>query len=138
MAIPLINGKSYDWAQIIVTVAGSPKAECRAISYKATQEKQNNYGQGANPTSRGRGRKTYEGSLTLSLVDLEALRDVSPNRDILDLPMFTITVTWAGADLIPLNHVLKNVDFTEDDITAAEGDMGLSVEIPFIFSHVIK
>ena len=138
MAIPLINGESYDWSQIVVTVAGSPKAECKAISYTATQEKTNNYGQGSSPTSRGRGRKTFEGSLTLSLADLEAVRDVSPNRDILDLPMFTITVTWIPLNGIPLNHVLKNVDFTEDALTVAEGDTDIAIELPFIFSHVEK
>jgi len=138
MAIALINGESYDWSQIVVTVLGSPKAECKAISYTASQEKTNNYGQGSLPTSRGRGRKTFEGSLTLSLADLEALRGVSPNRDVLDIPPFTITVTWIPRNGIPLNHVLKNCDFTEDVLTVAEGDTDIPVELPFIFSHIEK
>ena len=135
----LNSGQSYVWKDIIINIDGVPFAEAKAITYTSSQEKALNYGQGAKPTSVGFGRKNYEGSLTLSLADVESLRETAPNRDLLDLPPFSITVTWAptGGGL-PVNHILKSVCLTEDPLAVAEGDTDIPVELAFIFGDIQK
>ena len=39
MATPLINGRSYDFTQIIVTILGVPVASVSKITYNQKQEK---------------------------------------------------------------------------------------------------
>jgi hypothetical protein len=140
MASILINGTSYSWAQITINIQGTPLYGVTAISYKTSQEKTNNYGQGNRPVSRGRGRKETEASLTLRLGELEALRNSISNRDILDIPPFDITVAFIpnNADINqPLVHTLKNAEFLEDPVDSTEGDTTIEVDVPLIISNVI-
>ena len=135
--IPLINGTSYSWAQIVVNINGTPLIGITSISYTTTQEKTNNYGMGNRPTSRGRGRKETEASFTLRLAELEALRNSVGNRDILDIPPFDVVVSWLPEDTtIPVSHTLKNAEFLSDPVEVNEGDTSIEVECPLIISHV--
>ena len=139
MASILINGTSYSWAQITINIQGTPLYGVTAISYKTSQEKTNNYGQGNRPVSRGRGRKETEASMTLRLGELEALRNSISTRDILDIPPFDITVAFIpnNADINqPVVHTLKNVEFLEDSVDSSKGDTSIDVDIPLIISDV--
>ncbi|WP_205630531.1 hypothetical protein [Flavobacterium psychrophilum] len=53
---PLINGREYGWADIVVNISATPIIGIRAIKYEEEQEKENIYGAGRNPVSRGYGR----------------------------------------------------------------------------------
>ncbi len=86
--IPLVNGRAYDFAQIVVTILGVPLAGVSAISYAEEQEKTNNFGQGNRPVSRGQGAIDASGSITISMNDVEALRDVAPDGSLLKIPAF--------------------------------------------------
>ncbi len=137
MAQPLINGTAYSWSQIRVNINGTPLIDITSISYKTVQEKTDNYGQGNRPTSRGRGRKTVEASITLRLGELEALRNSAPNRDILDVPPFDISVAFIPENNgVIVAHSLKNAEFLEDPVEANEGDNEVLVEVPLIVSHI--
>ena len=138
MAKQLINGTEYTWSQLIITIDSIPYAEIRALNFTVSQEKTNTYGIGANPTGRGRGRKTFEGSISISLGDIESLRQTAPNGDLLDLPPFSITASWipkTGGNL-PINKVLQNCEFTEDSLTTEEGSTETTIELPFIFAGI--
>lgn len=137
MATPLINGEAYSFGQIIVNVLGVPIVGVRSISYRSEQEKTNNYAQGNNPISRGRGQKTVTGSIEIEMADILALRSaVGGDGSLLDLPFFDVVVTWANAQG-PFTDVIKNVDFTTDGPESEQGTTQQTVVLDFIASHVV-
>ena len=135
---PLINGKSYSWADITVNIGGTPVAGIVAISYKRSQEKTNNYGSGPKPVSRGRGNKEYEASITLHMEEVERLLDAAPNRDLLDIPAFDINVTFESSPDQIANHVLKFAEFTEEANDIAQGDSVIEMELPLVIADIQK
>ena len=141
MASVLINGTAYSWAQITINIQGTPLYGVTAISYTETQEKTNNYGQGSNPVSRGRGRKEYESSITIRFGEMEALRNSIASRNLVDIPPFDITVAFIpnNADTnLPVVHTLKNAEFTTDGADITEGDTSIEVDLPLIISNIIR
>lgn len=136
MATPLINGRAYDYAQIEVNILGVPVAGISAISYTEEQEKVNNFGAGSNPVSRGHGAKNASGSITISMNDIEAIRDAAPQGSLLAIPSFDISVTFLNAQKV-VTHVLKNVEFTNDGVEATQGDTNIERAFDVVLSHIV-
>ena len=136
MATPLINGRAYDFAQIVVDVAGSPLASVSAISYTEEQEKVNNFGAGSRPVSRGHGAINASGSMTISQNDVEALRDAVEGGSLLSIPSFDVVVTFLNAQKV-VTHTLKNVEFLNDGVEATQGDTDLQRSFDVVMSHVV-
>jgi hypothetical protein len=130
----LINGIEYSWSTITITVNGTPVAGATSINYTQTRTKENIYGAGDQPVSRGRGNTEYEGSLTLLKSELEALKNSSPNRNILKIPPFTITVSFVPEGAQPVSEVLKYVEFTEQPFDGSQGDTSFELELPFVYA----
>jgi hypothetical protein len=63
--IPLINGNTYSWGDIIFSVAGVPVTGVTGIEYSDNQEVTDNYGAGRYPVSRSKGRISCTGKITL-------------------------------------------------------------------------
>ena len=66
MANPLINGVTYSWSNVKLVLFGVPVIGITQIEYKRKQNKENNYGMGTDPISRGYGNKEYEGKINFS------------------------------------------------------------------------
>jgi hypothetical protein len=135
MSVPLINGKSYDYTQIVFNIFGVAVAGISSISYKEEQDKTNNFGTGNRPVSRGQGPIDASGSIELSMNDVEALRDVAPNGSLLQLPMSDITITFGNTQKV-VTHVLKNVEFKSDGVEASQGDTDIKMSFDLVMSHV--
>lgn len=136
MAKELINGKAYDWSQIVSTINGTELNGVQAIDYEEVQEKANNYGAGSRPVSRGRGRIEPTASITLDMTEAEKLTDSAPNRNLLEIPPFDITVTFDNAGKV-VTHVIKNCEFTNNVRSLEEGATGTSVELTLLPSHIV-
>ena len=121
MATVLQNGRAYDFGQVIVNILGVPVVGVSSISYTMEQEKTNNFGQGYNPVSRGKGAKNASASIEISMNDVEAIRDVAPAGDLTEIPAFDIVVTYLN-DQKPVTHVLKSCEFTDDGVETSQGD----------------
>lgn len=135
MAFPtLINGIEYSWSTITITVNGTPVAGATSVNYTETRTKENIYGSGDKPVSRGRGNREYEGALTLLKSELEALKNSSPNRSVLDIPPFTITISFVPDGAQPVTEVLKYVEFTEQPFDGSQGDTSFELELPFVYA----
>ena len=132
---PLINGKAYDYTQIVATIGGSPLAGITGINYTETQEKVNNFGAGNRPVSRGRGPIDASGSLDIDMNEIEAIRDAAPNRSLLQIPPFDVTVTYLNEQKV-ITHVLKNVEFLSDGVETSQGDTNISRSFDIVLSHV--
>jgi hypothetical protein len=133
---PLINGRAYDFAQVIVTVLGVPVASVSAIDYEETQDKKNNYGAGNRPVSRGAGAIEVTASIEFSMNDAEAIRRVAPNGSLLQVPAFDITVFF-GNPQNPTTHVLKNCEFLKDGVSGTQGDTDLKYKYDLLPSHIV-
>ncbi len=136
MATPLINGRAYDFAQINMSILGVPVNGVSAISYTEEQEKVNNFGAGSRPVSRGHGAINASGSVTLSMNEVEAIRDAAPEGSLLRIPAFDITVTFLNEQKVE-THVLKNVEFTNDGLDASNGDTTLERGFDLVLSHIL-
>ena len=135
MAVTLVNGRAYDFTQITAVVLGVPLAGITAINYTEEQDKANNPGTGNRPVSRGRSMIDASGSIDISMNEVEALRDAAPNGSLLQIPPFDIVVVF-GNPQKPVTHVLKNVEFLNDGVESAQGDMDLIRTFDIIISNV--
>lgn len=132
---PLINGRAYDFAQIVCNVLGVPLMGISSVTYSEEQEKTNNFGAGKWAVSRGHGAVDASASFDIHMNDIEALRDAAPNGRLLDVPPFDITVTFLNENKV-VTHTLKNCEFTTDGVEGSQGDTQLQRSFDLVISHV--
>ena len=135
MATPLINGKAYDYTQIIMNVLGVDIHSVSSINYTEEQEKANNFGTGNRPVSRGAGAIDCSASFEISMNDVEALRDVAPDGSLLKIPAFDISVTFNNTQGV-VTHVIKNCEFTSDGVETSQGDTDIKRTFDLTPSHI--
>lgn len=135
MATTLVNGKSYSFVDVVLVVAGVPVFGVTAINYEETQEKTNNYGASTRAVSRGRGKKESSASITLSMNEVEALRDAAPEGSLLNIDPFDVQITYVNPQKV-VTHVLKNCEFINDGVDISEGDTDAGKQFDLVLSHV--
>jgi hypothetical protein len=133
---PIVNGVNYSWSNISLILFGTPIVGVLAIEYKRKQKKENNYGAGTQPVSRGYGNYEYEGSIELYTDTWKAIIASSPNRDPLSIGPFDIPVTFTGTGVTTTKDVLRAVEFMEDPLESKSGDTKLTVKIPLIIGGI--
>ena len=132
----LINGVAYSWSSIVFTLFGVPVQGIVSIEYTRKQAKTNNYGAGAEPVSRGHGRKEYSGSIEIYLEEWKKIIAAAPNRSPLSIGWFDITVQY-GNDIASLSKdILRACEFTDNPFEAKEGDTKLMVKLPLIVGQI--
>jgi hypothetical protein len=137
MAIkPLVNGRAYDYSQIVVNMLGLPVVGVSAVSYSEEQEKTNNYGTGNRPVSRGRATIQASGSIELSMNEVEAIRNSTLTGSLLGIEAFDITVTFGNIQN-PVTHVLKNCEFLNDGVETAVDETDIKKSFDLVISHVV-
>jgi hypothetical protein len=136
MAIPLINGEAYGWADIKINILGREVIGVKSVSYSDTQEKQNNYGAGHRPVSRGRGRIEAEASVTLHMEEVIALQAIAPQRNIMNIRPFDIIVSYINSSGAVVTDKIRNCEFLSNSRDISEGDMEIPVELELIISHI--
>jgi hypothetical protein len=136
--IPLINGFTYDWGEVIVNIGGVPLTGITAIDYDDDQEVTNNYGAGRYPISRSKGRITCTAKLTLTIEEVRSLSSNAPNRRLQDVLPFDIVVSYLPLDATKVHHdKIMNCQFKKNSRAWAEGDTSKTVELDLIVSHII-
>jgi hypothetical protein len=134
--VPLINGKSFEWADIIVNVLGLPIIGITNIEYEEKQGMENIYGAGRFPVSRGYGKIEPTAKMTILMEELENIQTVAPQGRIQDIPEFDIVVMYVDPALVTRKHVLKNVRFMNNKRASSSGDTSIPVELELIISHI--
>jgi hypothetical protein len=132
---PLINGREHAWADIVLNIGGVPIVGITSINYDEMQVKEDNWGQGSNPVSRGYGNKQATASLTIYASEVEALQDRAPNGNLMDYGVFDIVIKYLVGTTIK-THVLHNAEFTKNARNTNQGDTKIEVELPLIVSHI--
>ena len=135
MSIVLINGRAYDHTQVIVTYLGVPLPSVTSLDYGEEQDKSYNNGVGNRPVSLGLGAIAANGSIEMSMNDVEAIRDAAPDGSLLLIAAGDMVITFINPQK-PLAHTIKNLVFTNDKPSTSEGDMDIKVALDFIASNV--
>jgi hypothetical protein len=139
MATPLINGINYSWANVKVILFGVPVVGITKIEYKIKQKKENNYGAGYEPISRGYGNKEYEGMIEIYSDELKRIIASAPDRDLMKIPPFKIHVLFeSGLGALVTEDVLAMCEFTEEGLTASQGDTKLLVSLPLVIGQITR
>jgi len=133
--IPLINGTAYDYSQIVLAYLDTPLTDISSINYTVEQTKENNYGLGEVPISRGRGTKKYSGSLEIGMNDIEALRTAAPNGDLTAIPASDIVITYGNPQSVKV-HILKNAEFMDDGVETSVDDTRIARTFNIIYSEL--
>jgi len=136
----LINGKAYDYTQIIVNIMGVPITGVTEINYDEEQEKVNVMGTGKRAHSRGHGAISSSASIGLSMNEVEKIRDAavsagSADGSLLALEPFDILVVYGNSQR-PITHKLKDCEFTKDGGGGSEGDTDINKVYDLIISNV--
>lgn len=134
--VPLINGTSYSWANIKLVLFGVPVIGITSIDYKKSQKKENNYGMGTEPISRGYGNSEYEGKITLYREEWMKIVLAAPTKDPLAIAPFDIQVNFGGERVQASLDVLKSCEFLEDPFTVKQGDTKIMIELPLIIAAI--
>ena len=133
---PLINGKSYEWADLIVNILGVPVVGITAIEYAETQAMENVYGAGSYPVSRGYGKVEPSAKITMLMEEVESLMAAAPQGRLNQIPEFDIVVMYLDTNLVTRKHVLKNVRFMNNARVSGQGETSIPVDLELIISHV--
>lgn len=133
---PLINGKSYEWSDIIVNILGVPVVGITAIEYGEEQGIENIYGAGAYPVSRGYGKVEPTAKITLLMEEVEAIQAAAPQGRINQIPEFDITVAYVDTNLVSRVHKIRNCRFKKNMRSSAQGDTNIPVELDLVCSHI--
>lgn len=129
----MFNSREYEWSDVNVVAAGRPVTGIRGVKYSSKQEKKVLHAKGNKPHSIQRGNKTYDGELTVTQSEYEALR-AAGGGDILDISI-DIVVAYGNpskGDVITTD-LLMGVEFTEDNTEWKQGDKFQEKSLPFIF-----
>ena len=129
----MFNSREYEWSDVNVVAAGRPVTGIRGVKYSSKQEKEVLHAKGNKPHSIQRGNKTYDGELTVTQREYEALR-AAGGGDILDISI-DIVVAYGNpskGDVITTD-LLMGVEFTEDNTEWKQGDKFQEKSLPFIF-----
>ena len=139
MATPLINGVNYSWANVKLILFGVPVVGITKISYKTKQKKENQYGAGYEPVSRGYGNKEYEGSIEIYTDELKNIIASAPNRDLMAIPPFNIQVVFEDATggFLTQDDLLF-CEFTEEGLEASQSDAKLLVSLPLVIGKITR
>jgi len=133
---PLINGKSYEWSDIICNVLGVPLVGITSVEYEEKQEMANVYGAGEFPVSRGYGSITPSAKITVLMEEIEAIQAIAPKGRLNKIPEFDIQVAYVDDQLVTRVHKLRNVRFTGNSRKVNQGDTSIPVELELIISHI--
>ena len=133
----MINGINYSWANITLNLFGNPVFGVTKIKYMRKQKKENNYGFGSDPVSRGYGNKEYDASIDLYMDEWKNIIAASPNRDPFQIAPFDIQVVFGQINGMDSDKdVLRACEFTEDGFDAGQGDTKLIISVPLIVGKI--
>ena len=134
--VPFVNGKLYDWADIVLVIAGVPVTGITRIEYKDDQDIVTKYGAGRYPVGFAKGRITSTGKITLYQEEVEAMQRQSLTGRLQDIAPFDIIVSYLPDTGIVSIDKLRNCMFKNNGRGWKEGDTGQEVEIDLVMSHI--
>ncbi len=135
--VPLINGVAYSWAIITINILGATIYGTVSISYQDSIQKENNYGAGGYPVSRGSGNYEAKASLTLYAEEVQKLVAVAPNKNLAFIPPFDIQVSFEPTAGVIVTHTIRACEFMGNSIEAKQGDKKIETKFDLVVGDIL-
>jgi len=133
-----INGVSYDWESLLITIQGHPIYGVSNINFNDSMEMEFEYGTGVYPVGRKYGKYSVSGSITLSLGEASLLERASVSGLVQNLPMFDIQLIFTPLNQIPKIVVLHNCKIMNNGVDLSQNDMNPTVTLDLSISHISR
>lgn len=129
----MINGRTYDWGMVRVSIGGVGTLNCAGINYDDNQEVAPLYAGGRHPVGFGKGRIESSGNIKLTMEDVVALQAAAPGGRLQDIPPFDIVVSFLHptAGKVVSDRLLGCI-FTKNSRDLEEGDTQEIIELPLL------
>lgn len=128
------DSKEYAWIDVKVVFLGKEVGGLRGIAYKAKRQTEALFAAGKKARGIQRGKKEYEGTITLLQSELIALNNAAKQKgydDISDIE-FDAVVAYAPDGGVISTDIVKGIAITEVPSEMKEGDMYQEIALPFI------
>jgi len=94
VGVPMVNGTEYTHVDLVLFILGVPVVGVNAIKYSDNQSITMNHSTGTKAVSRGFGPVVCEGSITLTMKEVNRLSAAAPGGRIQNIPDFDIGVNF--------------------------------------------
>ncbi len=134
--IPLINGYSHSWGDIVMIIGGVPVIGVTAIEYGDKQAITNHYGAGRLPVSRSKGRIEPTAKITLAMEEVLGLQRKSLTGRLQDIAPFPIIVQYIPEDGDIHSDKILGCQFQENTRKWKENDTRQEVELELVVAYI--
>jgi hypothetical protein len=123
----LVNGVSYNYANINISILGVQPKGVRSIDYAVSRATTHFYGVGDQPVALGYSNKTYTCSLELQLEEAQAFANAAfqagfAGGDITAIAPFDVSITFGNIGQTITTHTLKKCVFLDNGVQGTSGD----------------
>lgn len=128
------NSNEYAWIDINVVMLGREVVGLRGIEYKVKRQKEALFAAGKKARGIQKGKKEYEGTITLLQSEIIALDRAAQEKgyeDITDVD-FDVIVSYLPENGIITTDKVINASITEIPRGMKEGDLQMEIVLPFI------
>jgi len=140
-AISFFDSKECEWADMTISVSGSPLTKIRALKYGVKTKKEHLYAAGDDPISIQSGNREPTGSFKVLKSAIDAMNEAAlaaGGRDITDL-VFDIVVFYKPAGARPpQTDTLVGCEVSAFDKGWQQGATNMDVELPFLFLNLVS
>ena len=136
----VFNSNEYAWVDINVVLLGREVVGLRGMEYKVKRQKEAVYATGKKARGIQKGKKEYEGTITLLQSELIALDRAAQEKgyeDITDID-FDVIVSYLPENGVITTDKVVNVSITEIPRGMKEGDLQMEIALPFIALDVVS
>jgi hypothetical protein len=135
-ATVLYNGVNYSWLNAAIIIFNQPLVGITKLSIKEKQVKDNNYGAGSQPTSRGYGNVEYEASLSVYADEFFKWLNATADGKILNIPMFDFPIVLSGSRVVPQKIFVRAAEFLESPFETSQGDSKIILDLPMTIGGI--
>lgn len=136
----VFNSEEYAWVDIKVMLLGREVTGLRGMEYKVKRQKEALFATGKKARGIQKGKKEYEGTITILQSELIALDRAAQEKgyeDITDID-FDIIVSYLPETNVITTDKVVNASITEIPRSMKEGDLQMEIALPFIALDVVS
>lgn len=141
MAIGAVfNSEEYAWGDIKVMLLGREVVGLRGMEYKVKRQKEALFATGMKARGIQKGKKEYDGTITILQSELIALDRAAQEKgyeDITDID-FDVIVSYLPENGVITTDKVVNASITEIPRSMKEGDLQMEIALPFIALDVVS
>lgn len=127
------NSREYEWSDLSVAIGNRDITGIRGINYKEAIEAEPLYAKGRLPHSIQTGNISFDGEITLTQSEYEALV-VAGNGSILNLRNLTAVISYgnpSNGDTV-ITDIMTGIQITEAAKSLSQNDKFMEITLPFV------